>query len=248
MDLVPAKREESNLYEAIPRRHTNRSFYDSQKPVPPEFIDVLSRLAAEDADVKILLYTAAEDRQRIAKVSSEANTELDFYPDVKHGSERWIRIQWSSIQKYRDGLTLDAMGLPPLTAAILKSMPVSMLRWAASRTPKSTYSNLMLSAPLIGLIAVRDRYDRQQCLQAGRVWQRAHLLATAHGLAGRPCNETVEMVDHEKWTGKSPSRAAMLEAITGDAGWQPTFVFYMGYPLRTALPSPRRSIQDVIIE
>jgi hypothetical protein len=49
----------------------------------------------------------------------------------------------------------------------------------------------MLSAPLIGFIAVRDRYAQEQCLQAGRIWQRAHLFATANGLAARPCNEQV---------------------------------------------------------
>jgi len=25
-------------------------------------------------------------------------------PDVQHGSERWIRTKWNSVQKYRDGL------------------------------------------------------------------------------------------------------------------------------------------------
>ena len=62
----------------------------------------------------------------------------------------------------------------------------------------------MLSAPLIGIIAVHDRYDREHCLRAGRIWQRAHLLATARGLAGRPCNEAVEMIDHEKALGRPP--------------------------------------------
>ena len=88
----------------------------------------------------------------------------------------------------------------------------------------------MLSAPLIGIIAVHDRYDREQCLRAGRLWQRAHLLATARGLAGRPCNESVEMIDHEKALGKPALRARLLGEVLGDATWQPTFVFYMGYP------------------
>ena len=61
----------------------------------------------------------------------------------------------------------------------------------------------MLSAPLIGFIAVRDRYDQEQCLRAGRIWQRAHLPATARGLAARPSNEAVEMVDHERALGQS---------------------------------------------
>jgi nitroreductase len=100
---------------------------------------------------------------------------------------------------------------------------------------------------LIGLIAVRDRYDKTDSMRAGRIWQRIHLLATARGLAARPSNEAVEMVDYERLRGKEPRRAGLLTGITGDVGWQPTFVFYMGYPIRTAPPSPRRSIDNVVL-
>ncbi|HXZ10907.1 MAG TPA: hypothetical protein VEG64_00820 [Candidatus Sulfotelmatobacter sp.] len=103
------------------------------------------------------------------------------------------------------------------------------------------------SAPLLGFIAVRDRYDQAQCLQAGRIWQRAHLLATARGLAARPSNEAVEMVDHERALARPPSRAALLDRLTGDPSCQPTFVFYMGYPKHAAPASPRRPVEAVLL-
>jgi len=37
----------------------------------------------------------------------------------------------------------------------------------------------MMTGPLFGLIAVRDRYDRPQTIRAGRLWRRTHLVATA---------------------------------------------------------------------
>jgi hypothetical protein len=247
VDLAPGNREESELYNAIPQRHTNRSAYDPHKPLPPDFIDALGRLPGDDADVKLFLFTGEAERRKIVQISSAANHEIYSDPDVTRGSDRWIRTQWSSVQKYRDGLTIDAFGLPPIAAAIAKMMPLWMLAWAASRPAKDTYSQLMLSAPLIGFIAVRDRYDQEQCLKAGRLWQRAHLFATAHGSAGRPCNEAVEMVDHERALGKPASRMAMLNEITGDPTWQPTFVFYMGYPTLQANASPRRSVETVVV-
>jgi len=247
VNLLPGNREESELFNAIPRRHTNRGPYDPRKPIPPDFIDALIRLPGDHPDVKLFLFTAEADRKKIAAMSSAANTEIYSDPDVQHGSERWTRTQWSSVQELRDGLTIDAFGLPPIATAISKMISLRMLRWAASRGAANGYSNRMLSAPLIGFIAVRDRYAQEQCLHAGRIWQRAHLFATAHGLAARPCNEAVEMVDHELALGKPPSRAAMLNEITADAAWQPTFVFYMGYPKLSAHPSPRRPVQDVII-
>ena len=126
-------------------------------------------------------------------------------------------------------------------------MPLWLLKRVASRSEANGYSDLMLTAPLIGIIAVHDRYDRELCLRAGRIWQRAHLLATARGLAGRPCNESVEMIDHEKALGKPALRASLLGEVLHDATWQPTFVFYMGYPKWTAHASPRRSIESVVL-
>ena len=149
------------------------------------------------------------------------------------------------MQEHRDGLTTDAFGLPSIANAVAKMMTPGMLRWAGSHSAKNGYLNLMLSAPLIGFIAVRDRYDQEQCLRAGRIWQRAHLLATARGLAARPCNEAVDC--HERALGRPPSRIALLNEITGDPAWQPTFVFYMGYPTLSAHASPRRPIQSVLV-
>jgi hypothetical protein len=247
VNLASGKREENELYNAIPRRHTNRGPYDPRKAISPDFVDALKHLPGDYADVKLFLFTAEADRKKIAEISSVANTEIYSDPDVQHGSERWIRTKWSSVQKYRDGLTIDAFGLPPIATAIAKMMSVRMLRWAASRSTDNGYSNLMLSAPLIGFIAVRDRYAQEQCLQAGRLWQRAHLFAVAHGLAARPCNEAVEMVDHELALGRPASRATLLNEITADPTWQPTFVFYKGYPKLSAHASPRRPVQAVLV-
>jgi nitroreductase len=251
VDLAPGKsgeinKIESSLYEAIPRRHTNRSAYDPHQSIPPDFLEVLRSLPGDDANVKLFLFTDEADRKKIAEISSAANTEIYADPDVRRSSERWVRNQWTAVQEHRDGLTIDAFGLPPVADAAAKMMTSGMLQWAASRTANG-YSNLMLSAPLIGFIAVRDRYEQENCLRAGRIWQRAHLLATVRGLAARPCNEAVEMVDHERALGRPASRAALLNEITGDSTWQPTFVFYMGYPALAAHASPRRPVEAVLI-
>ncbi len=247
VDLAAGTREESELYKAIPRRHTNRGPYDPEKPIPTDLLEGLAHLAEDLSDTKLFLFTAQADRKKIVEVSSAANQEVYSDPNVQRGSEQWIRLKWSEVQRYRDGLTIDAFGLPPIADAMAKMMTPGMLAWAASHSEKNGYSNLMLSAPLIGFIAVRDRYDREQCLRAGRLWQRAHLLATARGVAARPCNEAVEMVDHELALGRLASRDALLNQITGDSTWQPTFVFYSGYPTLTAHASPRRPVEAVVV-
>jgi hypothetical protein len=243
VDLAPGTREESELYNAIPRRHTNRSAYERHRPVPKDTLAGLSQLPNEDENVKILLFTEEAELQRIVKISSAANIELYSDPYVAAASEQWVRLQWKEVQRFRDGLTIDAFGLSPIAAAAAKTMPTQLLNRIASMSQKTGYADRMLSAPLIGFIAVRDRYDRVQCLAAGRIWQRAHLFATARGIAARPCNEAVEMVDHERMQGRTPKSLSQLAEITGDPTWQPTFVFLMGYSTEIAHASPRRSVQ-----
>src|SRR5258708_20021218 len=158
VDLASGKHEETELYDAIPRRHTNRSAYNPQKPIPPQFVDTVSRLASDEPDVKIFLFTADADRKKIEEISSAANAELYSDPDVERASDQWIRINWSEVQKFRDGLTIDAFGLPPIATGVSKMMPLWMLRWAASRGATNDYLHLMLSPPLIGIISVHYTY------------------------------------------------------------------------------------------
>jgi hypothetical protein len=248
IDLAPGMHNASALYEAIPLRHTNRGAFNPDLPLPQTYIDELARLPhIDEDDVKLFLFPERPDRKKIVANSAVANATLYSNPDVVHGSEPWIRLRWSDVQKYRDGLTIDCFGLPPVAAAITKIIPESLLVWIASRQQKNAYADLMSSAPLIGMIAVRNRYDREQCLHAGRIWQRAHLFATSRGVAARPCNEAVELVDHETATEKPPRQAALLANIIGSDAWQPTFVFYMGNPALASNASPRRAMEMVMI-
>jgi hypothetical protein len=247
VDLSPGNRQTSELYHAIPHRHTNRTPYDLLKPVPVEVIAAMSGLVGEEPEVKIFLFDSESDRNRIIEIVAKANKEVYADPDVENGSESWIRWDWSDIQKYRDGLTVDAFGLPPVTTAIVKLTPKRLLRNLAPRGSGDPYADLLRTTPVFGLIAVRDRYDQEHCLRAGRIWQRAHLLLTSRGVAGRPINEAVELIDHERLRNQEPRASAQLADLTHDATWQPTFMFRIGYPIRPALASPRRPVKDVVI-
>jgi hypothetical protein len=120
VDLASGKRDESELYNAIPRRRTNRGPYDPHKPIPPDFLETLSRPTVDDGDGKLFLFTTEVDRKKIAEVSSAANTEIYSSPDVQRGSERWVRLKWSSVQEHRDGLTTDAFGCLPSPTRLSK--------------------------------------------------------------------------------------------------------------------------------
>lgn len=223
IELSPGNRAAGELFDAIPHRHTNRSMFDATKNIPVEFVRSISNIIGNDEkDVRLFLFESEDDRKHIVDTIWEASRSFVADPAVGRGTQPWYRTSIEQVQKFRDGT------------------------YVGDPDPAS-YVDSMMSGRLFGLIAVRDRYDRPQTIRAGRVWQRAHLLATAHGLAARPANGAVEIIDHEKQHGLEPKTSAALAQITADISWQPTFMFYMGYSTRPAVASARRSVHDVLV-
>jgi nitroreductase len=84
-----------------------------------------------------------------------------------------------------------------------------------------------------------------QAIAAGRACQRLHLAITAQGLAPQPLNQSIEMIDHNQMLGRKDEFGSALAALERARGWEPTFVFRLGYASRAAARSPRRPLQDV---
>lgn len=223
IELSSGSRAAGELFDAIPHRHTNRSKFDATKDIPREFVRSLSGIVGDDEkDVRLFLFESERDRKQIVDTIREASRSFMADPVVGDGTQPWYRTSIEQVQKFRDGA------------------------YVGDPDPGS-YVDTMMSGRMFGLIAVRNRYDRTQTILAGRVWQRAHLLATARGIAARPANGAVEIIDHEKQHGLEPTTSAKLAQITTDISWQPTFMFYMGYSTRPAAASARRGVHDVLI-
>jgi hypothetical protein len=239
--------QKSSLQQAIPQRHTNRAGYDMSRLLPQETLGNLANLAKDETDLKLFLYYSDADRKRVGDVLVEATKTIISDQQMEADSQRWIRNRWSDVQNYRDGLTMDCMGLPRLMVAAAKIMPSMPAKTAGKYWLDQTREVHAVKSPLFAMIAVRDRYDRAQSLRAGRLWQRVHLWATTQGLGAQPINQPVEVVDRERTLNRAPQMAQVLAGITGDPAWQATFSFRMGYPTADAPPSPRRPVEDVIV-
>lgn len=225
VQLTPQKRQVSELYEAIPKRHTNRGPYDPARPLPPELVKEIRDLPQDDA-VKIFTFDAEADRKKIIELTL-AGSEILRDPAVIAGSRRWAHTSQDELRKYRDGF----LALPPDP----KSPPVE------------SHASVLASAPLFAMIAVHDRYDQELSVGAGRVLQRLHLFATTKGVALRADNGAVEMVDYQRRMNQPPRASAQLAQFIADPSWQPTLVLYMGYPLAASDSSPRRPVSEVVL-
>jgi hypothetical protein len=232
-----------SLYRAIPERHTNRYEYDPAAKLPRDWCDFAGHADVSD-DVRVFLFGSGADRRFFDSTVVEATKAIIGDSAMIADSDRWIRTSSAEIEKHRDGPTLEAAGLSTFTLMLAKLIPISP---AASHQAWLAHTQTQVaSAPLVGLIAVRDRYDRQRTITAGRTWQRLHLSATARGIAMQPLNQPIEMIDRERQTGRNRDWEARLAHLTGP-DWQATFAFRAGYASQTAPASPRRRLRDVVL-
>lgn len=246
LHLAPGDAEDSELFQAIGRRHTHRGAYDPEQLVSQALQDEMQVLAGGWSGVRLFLFDGGPAKEQLGELIVSATEEIIADHEMAMDSAAWFRFDWHSIQQHRDGVTLDTVGLSPLINAAAKIVPAPSPEQADQQWLDATRNVHVATAPLLGMIAVGDLYDQPTTLRAGQLWQRLHLWATARELAAQPLNMPPERVDREAELGLEPRMAAALASVTGDAGWWPTFVFRMGNAERTARLSPRRQVEAVL--
>ncbi|HVS05790.1 MAG TPA: hypothetical protein VHK65_06445 [Candidatus Dormibacteraeota bacterium] len=244
--LGSGQREISSLYRAIPMRHTNRGPYDTARSVAPDVLTSMESLISE-TDVAIVWWTSAADKRRFADLTVRAAQAIAADAQQAADDFHWWRGTWSQTQASKDGITIDASGLPPLIRALGKILP-GQTRDSYEDSFLSSLRNTQLpTAAVMGTIVVRDSSNPAQRIGAGRAYQRLQLWATFHGFAMQPLNQPLERADREKASGLAPVFGTELGALFPDPGMQPVMPFRLGYPTLQSLPSPRRPAEDVMV-
>ena len=246
IQLRPDERRETELFKAITHRHTHRGAYDHNEPIAEDLQREMLAMVPTGNELTLLVFAQSPETNRFAKLTVQATAQIISDHKMAHDSAQWFRFDRHSINTHRDGVTIDAFGLPPLLNTAVKMLPAPSSEQADRQWLDVTRDVHVATAPLFGMIAVRDLYLRETALAAGRLWQRLHLWATARGLAAQPLNQIPEVVDREAELGKGPRMAEALTELTGDASWRPTFAFRMGWASTQARLSPRRGLAQVV--
>jgi hypothetical protein len=237
----------SGLYEAIPKRHTNRAAYDVTRAVPSDLLAQLSALATDLPDTRVFWFSTPDERRRIGDLIVAATEAIIADRQQSADSAKWLRTNWQQLQTMRDGITLDAQSLPPLITAAAKILPPLSQAVADNAWLRATRERHVATAAAFGLIAVADARDGAMHIHGGRLWQRMHLTATNMGLAAQPLNQMSERADREQQLGIEPRFGKALKELVGNAGAQVLMPFRIGYPTVAARPSPRRDLQSVLV-
>jgi nitroreductase len=242
--LRPRAATASPLHAAITQRRTNRAGYRMDRAVPQSVLDLMAALPSS-ADTRLVLIPAtAEPGRAFAEATVAATAAINADRTMSLDSHRWFRPNARAVALNRDGVSLPTAGLGAAFTVAGQLLPPTDDRAASDYWLQSTRRQVD-STPWFGMIAVRDLYDRRQQLEAGRLWQRLHLALTAAGLAAQPINQTIELVDRERQTGRAPAAAQALARWTGN-DWRATFAFRFGTPEVDVPHAARRRLADVV--
>lgn len=237
-----------SLYEVIPERHTNRYPYDTSRPVSPETLCALESLNESDEDlpqVEVLWFTTEEERRRVGGLVVEAAKDINVDKEQSYdNSERWLRGDRDAIERHRDGLTLDTMGMSGSALLAAKLLPKPS-RESAGEFWIQSIQRQAATAAAFGIFVVHDYQDTAQRLAAGRLWQRMHLWMTNEGLAAQPMNQLHERADRELQLGLEPRFTEALDGLVGDDSRRGIFTFRLGHSTEQAPASPRRAVAEV---
>jgi TAT (twin-arginine translocation) pathway signal sequence./Nitroreductase family. len=244
--LEEGPEEPSDLYRAIGDRHTNRAAYDSAKQVEASVLREMEKLANSLGDVRLVWFADETGRKEMGNLIVGATEAVANDAIQSADSHRWFRNDWGEIQRHKDGPTMDATGNSAFTRFIGKLFPVSE-QTSNEYWLKATKNTYVATAPVFGTIAIKDQTDRVQLMQAGRLWQRMHLWAVAKGLAAHPLNQPHERRDRELQLSIEPAFGRELARLVNMPGYEGVFTFRLGYPTSPALPSPRRSAEEVVL-
>jgi hypothetical protein len=244
IDLAAGPTSAGQLYRAIPRRHTNRYPYVLGRSVSPTTLAGLEGLNG-DPLVRVVWFTGAADRERVGEWMKQAAQAYVSDTALNRDDNRWYRATWQDVKRHRDGITLDAAGLPNLTRALGKMLPPASLDQQNSYFVQGVRQQVQTAAAF-GLLAVPNRREDVQRMAAGRLWQRMHLWATTQGLAMQPLDQLTELMDREVVLGSVPRFANAVRELVGDPGWQALLTFRLGYPTHEDLRSSRRAVSAVL--
>jgi len=247
VDLTDSSREAGAHFRAIPQRHTNRAAYERGRPLPRVALDGFAAQVASARTRLVLLDADTPDGRLFADGTVHATEQFVADAEMNRDSHRWFRHALDDVNRYRDGVTTIAAGLPEALLRFTLMMPTPLIGDPARAWAAATRDRHCRTAPMFGLIAVQNPADVVQLLEAGRLWQRLHLEAVRHGVAMQPLNQLMEIAERDRALGRSSEAARQLARMVGDDRFRIVFGFRCGYAATPAPPAPRRSVNAVLI-
>lgn len=247
LDLKPGGRRDP-LFAQVTRRHTDKSDYDTARPVPAGWLEKIDAAATGRPVQTGHSVEPATLAQLRALCWESAKVEL-LTPRTVMESVKLTRVGPGEISKHRDGISINT----PMVRV------VDALGLFDRRNPpaegSAAYKNMMArfeghSRTAMGFVWIATATGtRRDALEAGRAWVRTQLAASELGLGMHPMSQALqefpEMAGpyaqaHRLTLGRDAPKAA------GDPVLQ--MLCRVGFPTVPATPTPRRELGAFVMK
>jgi len=223
--------EDNNLFQAIPKRHTNRREYNKQQ-IPAADLKKIGSVPTENGVTCLMLTEPDDDIEQIIDLVREGNriqmNDNAFMDEIVS----WIRFSDSEAEKHLDGLTSRAMGSPSVPGW-LGRMFMRIFVSAKSQS-KTDEKNIRSSSALMVIISKNN--DKRSWVDVGRSFERIVLTLTTLNIENAHLNQPCEV----------PQLKTQLQQHIALGSAHPQLLLRLGYA--EPLPrSPRRPHQYVLI-
>jgi hypothetical protein len=247
VELSRASKRNTLLAAQIAKRHTNRYAFVAGKDVPAAALNAMTALAdVGTGAARVVWFANKRQRTELGGLLLAATEAIIRDPDQSRSDYAWFRQTWDQIQRQRDGITIDASGLPELTETLAKLLPAQSRQATDDAWLTATRDRHTKTAAAYGVVAVRDAADNRDRLEGGRLLERVHLWATGNGIALQHMNQLTERADRERELGIRPQFGDALAQFMPD-GWQALSLVRVGYQTHTPNKAPRRGLEAVLV-
>ncbi len=224
--LTKSKKTSPELFPFLTKRVTNRNKY-LKRPIEESIVQEILD-ASKDPLIKIYLTSDLRIRADISQLIYEA-TVFAFNDQIfKDELSVWVR---SVFTKSNDGIPLFGFGMPEILSVIaplmIKKMP--------AKIQANLDKKLVSSSPALMVITSRVN-NHEAWIKIGQTFELINLICTKHGISVAPLASIIEHPD---------SNQKLKSIIATDQ--KPLFFARLGYSTKVPHHSPRRDIQEVIV-
>jgi len=232
--LVTLKRanaaEDNDLFQAIPKRHTNRREYNKEK-IPVADLNKIGSVPTENGVTSLVLTESGAIEQIIDLVREGNRIQMNddaFMDEITS----WIRFNDSEEELHLDGLTSRAMGRSSVPGWLGRMFMRIFVN--AKGQSKTDEKNIRSSSAL--MVIISDKNDKKSWIDVGRSFERIALTLTILNIESAHLNQPCEV----------PQLKTLLKQHLALGSAHPQLLLRLGYA--EPLPcSPRRSHQQVLI-
>lgn len=225
-----ATAQEHLLFQAIPKRHTNRKQFEDRQV--PETLLSEFQVAASEEGCWLHIVQNEDQKKVVADLIAEGDRLQWSNKQFRRELAKWIRDRHS---RTHDGIPAYAFGMPDIPVIDLMSLVGSfaMRTFDMGKTQATKDYQLAIHSPI--LLAIGTENDTPQAwLSAGQALGKILLQARAQEIWASFLNQPIEV----------PQLRFQLRDALGKTGF-PQLLFRIGYGSEVK-STPRRTVSEVL--